>query len=352
MTLLIVYFAVAVVVSFWCSLTESALLSLPRSHAAAMAREGKPLGHVLMKLKANIDRPLAAILTLNTTANTIGAAGVGAQARVTFGDNALAIASALLTLVILVGSEILPKTLGAVHARSLAPFTTASVRLMTLVTYPIVIALEAVSSLLRRGGEDRVTREQVGAMAEMATVGGLLHQSEGEIISNTLRLGGTRVDEVMTPRTAAFMLSSDTTVEQAMDQEEFHRFSRIPVYGEDTDDLVGVVLRYDLYEAARRGEPSRPLGTMLRPIRPVPERAPLSRVLEQFAEHGHHIFWVVDEYGGTAGIITLEDVLESALGREIVDETDAVADLRTLVRPKPGMGKPADANDVPEDGAL
>lgn len=348
MTLLIVYFLLAASISFWCSLTESALLSMSVSDAAAMARQGRPVGLRLQRLKANIDRPLAAILTLNTTANTVGAAGVGAQAAAVFGDGALAIASGVLTLVILVGSEILPKTLGAVHARALAGFVVASIGVMTFVTYPIVRALEGFSGMLRRGAAVTVTREEVQAVAELARTGGELQGAEHDLLENALRLGRIRVAEVMTPRTAAFMLPCHTTVDEAMHAEQFTRFSRIPVFGEGPDDVAGVVLRYDLYEAARRGEHHRPLGELMRPIRAVPDRAPLSSVLEQFGQHGHHLFLVVDEYGGTAGIITLEDVLESALGREIVDETDHVVDMRTLVRAgptEPGAGPSSESDD-------
>ncbi|MEN0021058.1 MAG: hemolysin family protein [Planctomycetota bacterium] len=332
MFLLWIYLAVAVGVSFLCSLVEASLLSMPRSHVALLAKGGSWVGREIDKMKSSIDRPLAAILTMNTCAHTVGAAGVGAQSLEVFGEAWVALTSAILTLVVLVFSEIIPKTIGATYASALTPFTVLTVKGMIFLTWPLVRALDFVSKIFKgdHKGEE-LTRDQISVMAEMAGAAGVLKRSEHSMIENVLALANERVESIMTPRTAVFMLPATMTVTEAMAEDNFQRFSRIPVFGDSPDDLRGVVLRYDLYEAARNGDGDKPVSDMLRKLRAVPETAPVLGVLEEFGRHGHHLFHVVDEYGGTAGIVTLEDVLETALGREIVDETDPVADMRTLV---------------------
>lgn len=333
MTLLLIYLAIALGVSFLCSLVEAGLLSVSQSEAAVMARDGKAYAAKLERLKAEIDRPLAAILTLNTCAHTVGAAGVGAQALIVFGDKWVALTSAVLTLVILVFSEIIPKTMGASFAKPLIPFTVITVRWMIWLTYPLIVLLNLMSKLIPGGGkaESVLSREHVAVMADLAGAQGSLSPEEASIVQQTLRLRDVRVAEIMTPRTAAFMLSRSLTVAEAIRDEEVAHFSRIPLYDEGPDDVTGIVLKHDIYAAAIRGERSRKLDTMMRTIHAVPEMAPVMRVLEEFGRVGHHLFLVVDEYGGTAGVVTLEDVLETVLGREIVDETDTVADLRSTV---------------------
>ena len=333
MSLLIFYLFLAIGVSFLCSLCEAALLSVPDSHGAVLTKQGNPVGPKLEAMKRSIDRPLGAILTLNTVAHTIGAAGVGAQSAVVFGDAWVAATSVVLTLAILILSEIIPKTVGAVHAVRLTGFTVLTVRLMILGTAPLLWVLDFIGALLRGKGETRVwSRESLAVSSELAEAEGSLHGREGELVRNVLSLSTQRVSEIMTPRTVVHMEQCDHTVLQASVDEQFKRFSRIPIYGENSDDVLGMVTRYDIYEALRAGNEETKLSDLARPLHAVPESAHLISVLEQFASRGDHLFLVVDEYGGTAGIITLEDVVESALGHELVDETDAVADMRTLVR--------------------
>lgn len=336
LTLLILFLALTIGVSFLCSLCEAAVLTLTVSDAEILAKTGHRAGAVLRRMEEHIDRPLAAILTLNTIANTFGAAGVGAQAAHLYGQAWLGFISAGLTMAVLICSEIIPKTIGASHARRLAVPVTYLITLMIWITWPLVVILNGVSRLFKGSGAgSALTREQIEVMAEMARTGGAIRHSESELITNMLALGQKRVREVMTPRTVAFMLDADETVEQVLAEHNPLRFSRIPVMGKGVDDVIGMVLRHDIHQAALAGRTDREMRSMLRRVRAVPEQAPLLTVMEQFAQSGHHQFLVVDEYGGTAGVITLEDVLESILGAEIVDETDPVADMRGLVTPRP-----------------
>ncbi len=336
MELLIFYLVLAVGVSFLCSLVEASLLSVTRADASFLINQGKAVGHRLDQMKREINRPLAAILTLNTTAHTIGAAGVGAQAAELFGDKWLGLTSAVLTLLILLLSEIIPKTLGASFARPLIPFTVFAVRGMIFMTYPLLVLLNTFSRLIPGygsggGAEHVLSREHLAAVADLAGASGTLSPEEAAIVKQTLRLRDVKVADIMTPRTAVFMLGRSVSVREALDDEDFGQFSRVPIFGESPDEILGIVLKQDVFAAALEQQDQRPMDSMLRPIHAVPENAPVMRVFEEFGRIGHHLFLVVDEYGGTAGVISLEDVIETLLGREIVDETDEVADLRSTV---------------------
>lgn len=328
--LLAFYLLLALGVSFLCSLAESGLLSLSRSRIAALVKDRRPSGRMLERMKDNIERPLAAILTLNTVAHTIGAAGVGAEAYVIFGSKWVAVTSAILTVLILVFSEIIPKTLGVVYAGRLASFTAYSITGMIYLTYPLVVVFQALSRLLGKRHEQKLTREEFAVIAELGHTEGALREKEYRVIRNVLRLRRVRVREVMTPRTVVFMLHKDLTVQQAIDQHGPLRFARIPVYGEDPDDIVGIVFRHALNTAIQEGHGESPLHEVASPLYAVPENAALDRVLDEFIRRKEQHFLVVDEYGGTAGIITLEDAIETLLGTEIVDETDQTVDMRAL----------------------
>lgn len=329
MGLLIFYLALALGVSFLCSLVEAALLSVPLSHGAYLTSKGHRAGPALERMKKHIDRPLAAILTLNTISHTVGAAGVGAQAQAVFGDAWVAFVSAVLTLLILVLSEIIPKTLGATYARPLASATVRTVAIMTWLTYPIVVLLDVLSKMLRGAGHNGgMTREQLAIVAELARAEGALEQREAALVRNALELRDIRTHEVMTPRTVVFTVQETATADEIARETGFGRFSRIPILAGEVP--MGLVHRYDIYEALRAGRRDQPIGEIARPLKAVPEGARLTDVMEQFGETGQHLFQVVDEYGAFEGVITLEDVLESMLGHEIVDETDYVRDMREL----------------------
>ncbi|MHC4136866.1 MAG: CNNM domain-containing protein [Planctomycetota bacterium] len=333
MTLLIAYGLLAVGVSFLCSMLEASLLSLPVSYVKVLEEKGSRVGRLLLAMKINIDRPLAAILTLNTIAHTVGAAGVGAQAAVVFGSHVVGIASAVMTLLILVVSEIIPKTLGAVHAKRLAGPTAYATRTMIVVCWPIIVALEWVNRLLgARREAQRLSRAELAATLRLGQQAGALEKREYRVVANLLAMSKARLSGILTPRTVLFALPEKRTVAEVEAEHAPLRFARIPVYRETPDTVTGYVARFDLSRAAAKGEGGLTLRSLARPITAFPEQASAADALESLLEKREHIALVVDEYGGTAGIVTLEDILEELLGQEIVDETDAAVDMREKAR--------------------
>ena len=333
MLLFFAYLTLALGVSFLCSLLEASLLSVPRSHVAVMVERGSRAGLRLQKMKDDVDRPLAAILTLNTFAHTLGAAGVGAQAMVIWGEAWVGVVSFVVTLLILVFSEIIPKTLGAVHAKALAGFTAWSVYLMIVTLRPLVAACNAMSRTLsgNKTAAPLISREEVQSLARLAHEGGAIDRDEARILRNLIALRTATVQQVMSPRTVVYALPAETTVGEATAGDP-PSFARFPVIGDSLDDVTGVLHRRDLYAARSGGDTQAKLAALARPIHAVPEQANLSTVLRTFLERREHLFLVVDEYGGAAGVVTLEDVLETLLGVEIVDETDTVEDMQALAR--------------------
>ncbi|MCA9294362.1 MAG: HlyC/CorC family transporter [Phycisphaerales bacterium] len=339
-TPLVLYFVGALVVSFCCSLFEAVILSISPARIEQLVREGRPSGVILRRLKQRIDHPLISILTLNTVANMFGAAGVGneaghlAQAAGRSDDEAIivTIASAILTLAILVLSEIVPKTLGATYWRTLARPVALPLQALVLILTPIVRMLEFIPRLITRGKTDHhVTREDLAATAEMVRAGGDTSPRESALITNVLKLRAARAKDVLTPRVEMFTLQQDQTVDEVVHGEQRLRFARMPVYAE-ADEFVGMVLRSAIFEAAVRGKESTRMHDLLRPVRYVPETMPLTRLLDEFLTRDEHLVLVVDEYGSVEGLITLEDVLETLLGEEIIDELDTVADMQAVAR--------------------
>lgn len=331
MTLLILYALLALGVSFLCSLLEASLLSLPRSQVETLVAEGSPAGRSMKGLKENIDRPLAAILTLNTIAHTVGAAGVGAQAAVMFGDAAVGVASGVMTFAILVFSEIIPKTLGAVHAGRMVGMTAYIIRAMIVICLPMIVALEWMNRMIGyQRHREQISRMEVFATVRLGREGGALGDREFHVISNLMALGSVRVSEILTPRTVVFALPVEQPIAAAAEASPPIRFARIPVYRGTVEKIVGYVARYDLYKAAAEGRGEETLGAIRRPILFVPELGSVADALAQLLDRNEHIAAVVDEHGGFEGIVTLEDALETLLGQEIVDETDPVANMQRL----------------------
>ncbi len=335
-TLLIVYAVVAIAFSFVCSIAEAVLLSITPSYIASLKEEGRGAYALMEHLKTNIDRPLAAILSLNTIAHTAGAAGVGAQAASIWeGAAGLAVgyASAVMTLLILVLSEIIPKTIGAVYWRGLAGITARFVQILIWVLYPLVWASELITKLISGDNHQHiVTREEIAAMAAMSAAGGYLGTSESRVLSNMLRLRSLTVHDIMTPRTVLQAFSEDTTVEEALASKTHQSLSRWPVYSESIDHIGGFVLKDEVLLASARGETDKPLSELRRPIKAVAESTPLIEVFDSLLDDRAHLAVVIDEYGGTDGLVTLEDVIETLLGMEIVDEADATTDMQKLAR--------------------
>lgn len=330
MIALLLYFLLAVLISFLCSILEAVLLSVSHAHIELLIGDGLRSGRILKKLKERVDRPLAAILTVNTVANTVGAAGVGAQALALFGSGWVALASGLLTFVILVFSEVIPKTLGTAYWKQLAPFSAYAITGLIFLCYPMVLFLRAISRLIARGGggQARVTRRELSALAGIGADEGTLMGKEKRVIQNLLRLKYIRAGDVMTPRSVMSALRQDLTVSEAMAEMQQLKFSRIPVYEGNVDRITGLVLRIRIFEAQTEGKGHLTLEQLSQPIHAVPESKSIAGTLDEFIKRREHLFLVVDEYGGTEGIVTLEDAIETLLGVEIVDEFDSVADMR------------------------
>lgn len=331
--LLVVYLLIALGFSFLCSVAEAVLLCVSPSYIATLRAEGRAAGALLDRLKANVERPLAAILSLNTIAHTVGAAGVGAQAQTVFGSRYVGLTSAVLTLLILILSEIIPKTLGAVYWRSLAPGMARVVGLLIWLMYPLVVMSEWIGRRLAPGQPfPTVTREEVAALAARGAEEGHLADEESRILTNLFRLRVLKVRDIMTPRTVVLSLPASMTVGQAMEKHPKLQFTRIPLYSDQPDHIEGFLLKTDLLLAHTRNHDDAPLREFKRDIITVPETASLSRLLETLMDSRAHIAHVVDEYGGAAGLVTLEDLIETLLGLEIVDEADKTVDMQALAR--------------------
>lgn len=333
MTMFIAYLLFALAISFLCSLLESVLLSVPRSYVALLMEQGSVTGVRLQRMKNDIDKPLAAVLTLNTFAHTLGAAGVGAQAAHLWGDAWVGAVSFVVTLLILIFSEIIPKTIGAVHYKGFTPFVVWTTHYLTIFLKPIVTVSNWISRMVsgHRQAVPSLSRDEVRSLAQLAYDEGAIEQAEASIVRNLMLMRDVNVEKVMTPRTVVYTLPAEMTVKAALSGEP-PRFSRIPVVGSSLDEPKGVVHRRELYQALGEGRTDVTLGELARPLHAVPELAALPLVLKAFVQRREQLFLVVDEYGGGVGIVTLEDVLESLLGVEIVDETDAVVDMQQLAK--------------------
>ena len=333
MALLIFYVLLALGVSFLCSIMEAVLLSVTPSYIAAKVEERPSVGERLRALKKDIDRPLASILSLNTIAHTVGATGAGAQATKVFGDAYVGVISAVLTLLILVLSEIIPKTLGAAHWRRLAPGIARLLRLIEWPMMPFVWLSKGITRMLSRGKKRAsVSRAELTAMAELGKEEGIFEEGESRILKNLFRFSSLRVQDVMTPRIVLFTLQEDLTLAEVIAEHEEIRFSRIPIYRENRDDIAGYVLKDQVLLWAAQDRLDVPLHELKRELLVVPESLALPAAFERLLDQAEHIALVVDEYGGTAGLVTLEDVVETLLGLEIVDEADSAEDMQVLAR--------------------
>ena len=309
------------------------MLSVTAPHIALLESENKPSAGQLRRLKQDINKPLAAILTLNTIAHTVGAAGAGAQATKVFGNAYLGVASAILTLLILVFSEIIPKTLGAHYWRQLAPATAYALKILIWILYPFVKLTELLTRSLTEGPTLRgVNRKELIALAELSSREGSLEDQESLIMQNLLRLRETPAKAAMTPRPVVFSISQDMTVGEYFSRYETKPFSRVPIYDSDVEHITGFVLRSDLLLAKARGQNELVVAELSRHILKLFEQVDLSHAFERFLKERVHIMLVMDEYGGFSGLLTLEDLVETLLGLEIVDEFDHSEDMQALAR--------------------
>lgn len=330
MTLLFLFVGLALGVSFLCSLLEAALLSVRAAGLAERKAHGSRGAALLLEIKqTRIDDAITSILVLNTVANTLGATMAGAQAARVFGSSWVGVFSGCLTLGILVISEVIPKTLGAVYATALAPAVGRTLEALTRVMTPALFVSGFLTRLLTRGRRVGMSRGELAAVIAMASHEGTIGGQESTIFRNLLAYDSIRVQDVMTPRTVTHMMPADATVGDLLADAEAETFSRIPLYGTSRDDVSGYVLQRQVLRAAALGAaPDTPLSRFQRQTAFVPEMVSVSTALRKFVERREPIAMVTDEYGGISGLVTLEDVTETILGVEIMDESDRVADLR------------------------
>ena len=333
MTLLLIYVALALGVSFVCSIMEAVLLSVTPSFVAQMERDRGRVGQKLRVYKDHVDQPLAAILSLNTIAHTVGAAGAGAQAAAVFGNAYVGIISGVLTFLILVISEIIPKTLGAVYWRPLTPVVVRMLGLTIPAMWPLVKMADGLAKLIARGrGKVFFHREEFIALAEAGAQEGVLHEEESRILKSLFRFRQVHARDIMTPRTVIFTLPETLTVSEALEAHPDPGFSRIPVYGKNRDEVKGFVLKSDVFLEAANLQGETTLSHLKRPIPVIPGDLPLHELFDRLLNDRTHMALVADEYGGTEGLVTMEDVVETLLGLEIVDEVDKVQDMQELAR--------------------
>jgi CBS domain containing-hemolysin-like protein len=326
----------ALIVSAMCSIFEAALYSVPVSHIEVLTKSGKRSGRLLKKLKTEIHRPITAILTLNTVANTMGAAVAGASAAAFFGEQYLALFSVFFTVAILLFSEILPKTMGVAYCRTIAPVIAFPLEGLVRLLSPVIWLIQSITRLIPTKGEELlISAEEIQATVALSRASGKIDLQQEKTISNILALREKTVRQAMTPRTVTFSLSEHLTVGEAMQlKDKWNLHSRAPVYDADPDDVVGIVLSKEILLSASEGKDHLRLAELMHPVHFVPESAPLNKILMDFFEKRSHLFVVVDEYGSVTGVISLEDIIEEIMGQEIMDESDLTRDMRELARRK------------------
>jgi CBS domain containing-hemolysin-like protein len=330
---LIIAVSCALFVSAGCSLFEAVLYSTPMRRVETMVQEKRTSGIIFKKLRENVDRPITAILSLNTIANTAGAAVAGSAATAAFGHQWLGYFSALFTLMILIFSEVIPKTAGVVYARPLVSFVAYPLKILVSLMTPIIWLCSHITGLIARGKADEsVSPNELRIMAQISLRTGGIEHYQKRVIENILSLADKAVKDVMTPRTVIFSLSEHLSIEKAARASTKWEHSRFPVYDKDTEDVVGIVLTKELFTAFSQGKKDRPLSSLMSPVNFVVESAKLNNVFAEFMATRQKLFVVIDEYGGLSGLISLEDILEEILGREIIDESDEVIDKRELAR--------------------
>ncbi len=334
MPLLLFYLLLALLVSFLCSILEAVLLSITPSYIGSLKNEGKEeLSLQLAGLKDDIDKPLSAILSFNTIAHTVGAAGVGAQAAVVFGNEFLVATSVVLTLLILVFSEIIPKTIGATYWRSLTGFTASTLKILVILMYPLVKLSQLITKILsNKSNESSISRAEVSAMADIGHKEGIFREGESKMLKNMIMFRNIRAEDIMTPRTVMVMVREELSVNALYQHAEFSKFSRFPVFHENRDDITGYVHKNDVLTQLAEDTPNKTLKEIKRKILMVPAETRLPELLDKFLESKEHIALATDRYGGVSGLVTMEDIMETVLGEEIMDEYDSEKDMQAYAR--------------------
>lgn len=331
---LILSVTLAVSLSAFCSILEAVLYSISNSQIEMLKKAGYTSAARLQTLREDIDESITAILTLNTIANTLGAAVAGAAAAVVFGKENLFLFSAAFTLIILFFSEIIPKTIGVSYAVALAPYIAFPLHWMITILRPIVWLCQIMTRLIPQPrNADNISAEELQTIAALSRQSGNIEAEQERVINNILELGTRSVRDVMTPRTVTFSLNEEMTVAEAMANEaRLSSHSRVPVYKNEPDNVIGIILRKDVLLAAAEQKNSITLSQLMSPVHFVAETSPLNRVLIEFFDLRQHLFVAVDEYGAVTGVISMEDIIEEIVGREIMDESDRTTNMRELAR--------------------
>jgi CBS domain containing-hemolysin-like protein len=340
--LLLTYFLIAVGVSFLCSILEAVLLSITQPYVEVVKNKNKTSGLRLEKQKENMDQSIGAILTLNTFAHTLGAAGVGAEAVKIFGDEYMFYISAILTILILIFSEIIPKTIGAYYWKPLAVTSSRIIQVLVFITLPLLLLMNKITMLIakKENNDSSITKEELEATVNMGEEAGILKQKDSLIIENILALNQIRIKDIYTPRKVMFAVEKQE-LEDALSKKSFENidttklkeYSRIPIYDEHVDEIIGMVLSKELFYEYIHNE-KQDLKNIIKPVYKINENIPVSKLIDLFIAKKEHMFVVVDQYDQTEGIVTLEDAIETLLGMEIVDELDRNIDMRELAKQK------------------
>ncbi|PHS10769.1 MAG: hemolysin [Kordia sp.] len=338
MTLLITYAVLSIVISFICSILEAVLLSVTPTFISVNKKEGRGFSRQLEEMKKDVDKPLIAILTLNTVAHTVGAIMVGTEAKSVFNDagNGVFLVSAIMTILILVASEIIPKTIGATYWKKLVPITVMILSGMILFFKwtGIIWVLQLFTKLFGKGahGESVLSREDFSVMADIAKEEGVFEESESKIIKNLLNFKSICAKDIMTPRSVMKIAEEATNIKAFFETNKKLRFSRIPIYKDNPDNITGYVLKDDIYEDLAEDKDQKQLADLKRKLLVIGRNVPIPNLFEKLIQEKEHIALVVDEYGSVSGLVTMEDVIETLLGLEIMDESDADADMQQLAR--------------------
>jgi CBS domain containing-hemolysin-like protein len=320
-----------------CSILEAVLLSSTLSYIETISKkESSKAINLLRDLKLNIDRPISSILTLNTFAHTMGAAGVGAQAQLVFGSELQTVIAFVLTLMILYAAEILPKTIGALYWKSLLIPSAYIISFLIKITFPFVWFSSFITNYVSKGKKDEInfSRDEIMAVVTMGEKEGSIHSKESVLIENLFKLKNIKTKEIMTPRSVVFALNADVTVEDAIEDDKMYIHSRIPIYNESIDDIIGIVFNQTILEESVEERDDTLLRNITVPVHKVSENVPVSVLIDLFVKRKTHLFIVHDNYGQTSGVVTLEDAIETLLGVEIVDEMDEVEDMQAFAKDK------------------
>ena len=335
MTLLLVYLSIVLFISFLCSILEAVLLSSTNSYIETLPKEANENAIAMLKeLKANIDVPISSILTFNTFAHTMGAAGVGAQAQVLFGNEWQTAVAFVVTLLILYIAEIIPKTIGALYWKKLLIPSGYIISFLVTLTYPFVWVSSLLTNFISKNKKKHpnFSRDEIMAVVAMGEKDGSILTKESDLIENLLKLKNIKAKDIMTPRSVVFALPSSTTIEEAIEDDRMYIHSRIPVFGETLDDVVGVVFNQRILEESVEDHDTITLESITHEVHMVSENLPVPNLIDQFVKRKTHLFIVFDSYGQTAGVVTLEDAIETLLGVEIVDEMDEVEDMQIFAK--------------------